>query len=91
MKTAIQQAIEEINKRVEGLNNMDDVNNLWKSSCAAELLKQREFLIALLPTEKEQIEQAYKEGCMYYSSAFPKEHYNVDAELYYTETFKTDK
>jgi saccharopine dehydrogenase-like NADP-dependent oxidoreductase len=90
-KTAIQQAIEIVQNRSIDLSIVDDADNPH----ARYAVKEHEATIAvlkgLLPTEQEQIEQAYKQGCAYINTSFTKEHWDIDANIYYNETYKTEQ
>lgn len=97
--TAIQEAIENIEKRVSELNNMDEGNNLWKSSCAAELLSQRDFLISKLPKEREAIELAFMNGQndVTFDPDYENDNgglnpiYETTAQEYFTTKYKQDE
>lgn len=83
MRTPIQQAIEALQIEMQKATEQHSPN------IASGFHHSIIILQSFLPTEKEAIKEAYKEGCMYYSTAFPKEHYTIDAEFYYQETYPT--
>jgi hypothetical protein len=89
--TVLQEAIENIEKRVVELNNMDEVNNLWKSSCAEELLKQRDYFVGLLPKEREQIKLARENGFTN-GVTFERHNHHINTfEEYFTNTYKAEE
>jgi hypothetical protein len=61
MKTPIQQALHRLNEQIDTLNAVKD--HTQHAYAVLRFLKQeRDFLTALLPTEREVIETAFKEG-----------------------------
>lgn len=97
--TPIQQAIEKLKKEIEEVRiwrkstNFKDkrLANILHDSCIKAYEKSIKNLQNHLPKEQAAIEDAYKEGCIYYSSAFPKSHYNIDAEFYFTNRYKSNE
>jgi hypothetical protein len=76
-KTAIQQLLSEINQ-------------LYFVEEDLLISRIKSMILSKLPTEQEQIEQAYKQGCAYINPSFTKEHWDIDANIYYNETYKTE-
>lgn len=79
MKTAIQQGLEQLQAEIDK----------WKpetqSAVPGALLRAKEIFKALLPTERQIIEDAYIEG-MKFIPVHP-EHYKSDATDYFNQTF----
>ena len=92
MKTAIQELIEELKKRIhlireayKPLNHLVGVNNL-RDIMIDQINHDIYLASSMLEKEKEQIVNAYKEGC-FDGGFFDEKWDEVRAKEYYNETY----
>lgn len=80
MKTPLQQALHRLNEQIDTLNDVKE--HAEHADAVLRFLKQeRDYLTALLPTEREVIEEAYDAGHEDGDS-----HHTSDCETYETAT-----